>query len=333
MSATWVFFGSKLTIASLIALSATTTNATTLSQRCHALNQRAIGFIDGDRAGEAAAFLSETIRQFGESSDDKFCKALLLINLAIATFRLGNLNAAEHTANEGLALMEQTLGTRAPELRQPLQALASFALHHDKLKRADELISRIESLPWETHVDLAAEHGLRATLLAQAENETEAEREYRAAISEWELVGTRDLPLDAVPDLWNLATLYLNMRRGNDALLLLKRGLDISETSPLNLELRVRILFGLGVAYTTVRDPESAERSFQKAIQLLDSVTPVFRSSLGQVLYEAYSVSLKSRGRKQEAKELKRRGESLYGRDTSGMTVGIESLLPREKGR
>jgi hypothetical protein len=41
---------------------------------------------------------------------------------------------------------------------------------------------------------------------------------------------------------------------------------------------------------------------------------------------------LKTTGRKQQAKELKSQGESLYGRDTSGMTIGFDSLLAKQKG-
>jgi len=148
--------------------------------------------------------------------------------------------------------MEQTVGNSAPELRQPLQVLAAFALRRDQLRKADELISRIESLPWETHVDLAAGHGLRGTLLARE-----------------------------------------------------------------------------GIAYSVAADHESAERSFQRAVQLVDSVPPAFRSTLGQVLYQAYSSFLKNTGKKQEARQLRNRGEAQYGRDTSGMTVSFDSLLRR----
>ncbi|HMJ62151.1 MAG TPA: tetratricopeptide repeat protein, partial [Bryobacteraceae bacterium] len=181
---------------------------------------------------------------------------------------------------------------------------------------------------WETHVDLAAGHGLRGTLLAREQHKAEAEREYRAAISERELGGDGSA-LDIESDLWDLAVLYLNERRVADALPLLTRGLEISKASPLSTELRVRILLGLGIAYSAIADRESAERSFQRAVQLVDSVPPAFRSTLGQVLYQAYSAFLKNTGKNQEAKQLRNRGEVLYGRDTSGMTVSFDSLLRR----
>jgi hypothetical protein len=332
MSARSLLFRSGLRIVaalSVLFLPAIATPAAKLTQTCDAANQQAIKLIDEGRDSDAAALLSKTIRQLGEPAEDKFCKGILLINLAIAKYRLSELNAAERAANEALALMEQTLGSRAPELRQPLQVLANFALERDQLRKADELISRIESLPWETHVDLAAWHRLRATLLARKQHKAEAEQENRAAISERALAGHGG-SLDAVPDLWNLAVLYLDERRVAAALPLLKRGLEISDASPLNQELRVRILFGLGIAYSAVADRESAERSFQRAVQLIDSVPSGFRSTLGQVLYEAYSSFLKNIGRKQEAKQLRNRGETLYGRDTSGMTVSFDSLLRRQ---
>lgn len=335
MSAKSLFFRSGLRIPvalSVLFLPAIATNAAKLTQICDAPNRQAMRLMDEDRDSAAAALLSKAIRELGEPAEDKLCKGISLINLAIAKYRLGELNAAEGVAKEALALMEQTVGSKAPELRQPLQVLASFALRRDQLRKADELINRIESLPWETHVDLAAWHGLRATLLAREQHKAEAEQECKAAISERELAGDGRSP-DIEADLWELAVLYLNERRVAEALPLLKRGLEISEASPLSTELRVRILLGLGVAYSAVADHESAERSFQRAVQLIDSVPPVFRSRLGQVLCEAYSSFLKNTGKKQEAKELRNRGEALYGRDTSGMTVGFDSLLARQKVR
>lgn len=299
-----------------------------LSPACAAPNEEAMRLIDETRDSEAVALLSKIIDQLGGPAEDKLCAGVLRINLGIAKFRLGELNAAEGAVSDALALMERALGTRAPELRQPLQILAHFALQRDQLRKAGDLISRLESLPWEKHVDLAEWHGLRATLLARQQQKAEAKREYRAAISERELTGES---VDIVSDLWNLAVLDLDERRGADALPLLQRGLGITETSPLYPELRVRMLTGLGIAYSLVGDRESAERSFQRAVQLIDSIPTGFPTSLGQVLYQVYSSFLKTVGKKQQAKKLSNRGEELYGRDTSRMTVSFDSLLPTHK--
>jgi tetratricopeptide (TPR) repeat protein len=337
MSTGSLLFGNELRIAvaaSLALLSEVAAGAEKLNQTCHASNQAAMRLIDEERASEAVAFLSETIQQLGDPAEDKFCKGILLLNLAIAKYLLGGQNAAERAAEESLAFMEQAVGSKAVELRLPLQVLANFALRGNKLKRADELIGRLESLPWERHWDLAVSHGLRANLFARAEKKADAEREFRTAISEWELVNNKNLPLEIVRYFWDLAVLYLNDKKGAKAMPLLKRGLEIAEaSSPPNLEPRVRMLLGLGIAYSRAADYESAERSFQRAMQLIDSLPPVFRSSLGQILYTQYSLCLSHLGRKREAKELRGRGETLYGRDRSGMTVSIDSLLPKAKRR
>jgi hypothetical protein len=73
--------------------------------------------------------------------------------------------------------MEQALGSRAPELGEPLQVLARFGLLRDQLRTADELIQWMDTLPWQTHRDLAEWHSLRARLLEQEKKKFEAERE------------------------------------------------------------------------------------------------------------------------------------------------------------
>lgn len=303
-----------------------------LNPTCDAQNREAMRLMDEMRDGDAVALLSKVIEHDGGRAEDKFCAGVLRFNLGLAKFELGEQSGAEAAVKDALALMEQAVGNSSPELRRPLYFLANLALGRDQFRKVGELINRLESLPWETHVDLAEWHSLRATLLARQQHNAEAEQEYVAAVSERELAGTRS-SVGFVFDLWNLAALNLNKQRGAAALLLLKRGLEISEAEPLYPDLRVRILTGLGVAYNLLGDREPAERSFQRAMQLVDSVSLVSRPVLGSMLYHAYSRFLEDVGRKKESKQLKIQGEALYGRDTSRMTVSLDSLLPKPKGR
>jgi hypothetical protein len=45
------------------------------------------------------------------------------------------------------------------------------------------------------------------------------------------------------------------------------------------------------------------------------------------VVYSQYSRFLHNCAQKQEAKEMANRGEKLYGKDRSGMTVSVDGLL------
>jgi tetratricopeptide (TPR) repeat protein len=193
-------------------------------------------------------------------------------------------------------------------------------------REARKLLTRVEALPPATPSDLAINQGLRAIFLEEQGNLADAELEYRKSIASWERLG-RGASTEVVPELGNLASLYIKKRRITEALLLLERAFRITETVPCDANIRVGTLVMLAFAHSLHKDDAEAEKYFRRGLDLLSSLPPAVRAQTGRKLYFAYSSFLEKVGRKKEAKEFRQQAYGLFGPDPSGISVDIDSWL------
>ncbi|MFL6416523.1 MAG: tetratricopeptide repeat protein [Bryobacteraceae bacterium] len=301
-----------------------------LTPACKSANREASGLLAQERLEDATALLSETLGRLGDSLEDRLCAGATLATLADARLRKGELMAAQKAALASVSRLEEMAGTDSAALRGPLGVLANIAMTQGRFKEASQLISRAEKLPRGSHRDWATVAGLRALLMMHEGRYSAAEEAFRAALAERELAGQQDSP-DAAPELWNLGELYLQHGRTDEAVSLFERCLRISEAFPPVPVMQAGSVLGLAMSYAKLNDREMANKSFDRAMHLIDSLPPSTHSSLGMAAYYQYSRFLHRTGQNQRAKAIDKEGERLYGKNWSGMTVGIDSLLTKPR--
>jgi len=131
----------------------------------------------------------------------------------------------------------------------------------------------------------------------------DAERHYRGAISEWEAAGEGDT-ISVVPELSNLALLYLNQRRLADAAPLLERAWHLADTAKeATDEQRVTLMTNLGVLYTRQRRWQAAGELLRRSLEIAGAGTGVGADARRR-LFETYALVLRQTGQRREAKAL-----------------------------
>jgi tetratricopeptide (TPR) repeat protein len=129
--------------------------------------------------------------------------------------------------------------------------------------------------------------------------------------------------MSAVPELTNLALLYLNQRRLTDAAPLLERAWHITDrTEDASDEQRITAMTNLGVLYGKQRRWPAAAGLLQKAMTIAAAGTAI-RTTARRRLYETYAEVLRRSGQKGEAKALQAEAASLFPPDTSSLTVDV----------
>jgi len=309
-------------------LSAVPLMAATLSPECDAANREAIVLLQQGRIAEAEAQLSPFVSTMTGTQDNSVCTGVTLGNMAYMLEKLGKRAAAEHAGNRSVKALEEALGPDSPALCRPLLLLARLRLEEGRVSKAAGLLSRIESLPIQAHDDLAFVKGLKAVLLEKEKDFQGAAAAYRESIAEQEGAGGGASP-DIVPDLANLGMLYLKEGRTIEAVSMLERAWRIVELHCCDASSRVRTSLALAVAHTKHRNLEKAESYFRQAMVHLDSLPPILRQLDGRAVYCEYATFLRISGRKREAKTVEERASALFGPDTSGMVVGVDSLLQK----
>jgi tetratricopeptide (TPR) repeat protein len=276
-------------------------------------------------AESAAGRWSESERELvgiiAEASDgNRLCLGIASGDLAVLLQRRGDVKGAERYARQSVAALE----TGGPEyeiaLARPLQALAQAYLAEQRFAKAKEVLARLEHLPESSPRDRALRVGARAWIDANEGRWQDAERHYRAAIGEWEKAGEGDA-VSVVPELSNLALLYLNQRRLAHAAPLFERAWRITDTSKeATDEQRVTVMTNLGVLYTKQRRWQVAAELLRRSLEIAETGTGVGADARRR-LYETYALVLQRTGQKQEAKALQARADALLPPDTSSMTV------------
>jgi tetratricopeptide (TPR) repeat protein len=297
------------------------------SPECEAAHRQALTLLAEGRNADAEELLSPLVSKLSTPQDDNVCLATMLGDLASAFQRLGRFVAAENATHRSLTLIvesiETTLGPHDPLLSHPLQMLAKLAIMDGQMQKAAELVSRAELLAL-TPSDRAATRGLRAGILAHQGKLADSEREYRLAISEWENADKAE-SLEAVPDLSNLAVVYIKQGRVKEALTLLERCLRIVEIPPYDLNLRVTTLLTIANAHAKSKEREHADLYFLKAIDLVGGERLV-RPDLARVVYSAYAEHLRNTGRKGKAHDLDQQALALFGPNPPTSIVDVDSL-------
>ena len=285
---------------------------------CLAAIQTAVAQSAAGRWSDAERALVGIIAE--TSSGNRLCLGIASGDLAVLLQRRGDVKGAERYARQSVDVLE----TGGPEyetaLARPLQVLAGVYLDEKRFAKASEVLKRLEHLPASSPRDRAVQAGARAWIDANEGRWQDAEQHYHEAIAEWEAAGGGDT-MSVVPELSNLALLYLNQRRLADAAPLLERAWHLADTSKeATNEQRVTLMTNLGVLYTKQRRWQAAGELLRRSLEMAEAGTGVGADARRR-LYETYALVLRQTGQRREAKLLQARADALLPPDTSSMTV------------
>jgi tetratricopeptide (TPR) repeat protein len=294
---------------------------------CLAAIQTAVTHSAAGRWSESERELVEIIAE--ASAGNRLCLGIATGNLAVLLQRRGDIKGAERFARQSAAALD----TGDPELEmaltRPLQVLAEVYLAEERFAKAKEVLARLEHMSAVPR-DRAAQAGSRALIDASEGRWQDAERHYSEAIVEWEKAGEGDA-VSAVPELTNLALLYLNQRRFADAARLLERARRIVDTSKeATDEQRLTVLTNLGVLDAKQGHWPAAAELLRPALKIAESGTGI-ASNARRKLYETYALVLGRTGQKRAAKALQARADALLPPDTTSMTVDVGGAASRRR--
>lgn len=275
----------------------------------------------------AESRLSEGIVHLESIMPGSECLGVALNNLASIMQLHGRWDEAERYAMLSMRIFEQNDSADPGDLRHPLLILARIALAQAQFTKARHLIERLQSLPTLGAEDAALMSGIVAQLLIAQHRDRDAVRALNEALVQWEKAGEAS-SLRIVPDLNNLALLYVNGRRFSEAKPLLERALRLEEggTNPVEL---IGVLNTLGVMYATQHHWPNAEACYQRAIEL--SKNGILYPSIMKPVYQHYLDVLRRDGRKQEAKALEADIHAVFGHETPSLRVDVEELMPKHQ--
>jgi tetratricopeptide (TPR) repeat protein len=263
------------------------------------------------------------------SSGNRPCFGIASADLAVLLQRRGDVKQAEKYALQSVAALETGGAEFEIALARPLQVLAEVYLAEQRFAKAKDVMARLEYLPGSSPRDRAVRAGSQALIEANEGRWQNAERQYRAAIGEWEAAGEGDR-ISVVPELTNLALIYLGQRRLVDAAPLFERAFSIADTSKeATDEQRVTTMTNLGVLYAKQNRWPAAADLLPRALAIAEEGTSV-RPIARRRLYETYAFVLRRIGQKREAKALQARADALLPPDTSSMTVDAGERTGRQ---
>jgi tetratricopeptide (TPR) repeat protein len=249
--------------------------------------------------------------------------------LAVLLQRRGDVKGAEKYARQAVAALEAGGPKYEIALARPLRVLAETYLAEQRFAKAKEVLARLEHLPEISPRDRAGQAGAQALIDTNEGRWQDAERHYRAAIGAWEEAGEGDA-MSIVPELTNLALLYVNQRRLAEAAPLFERARDITDTSKeATDEQRLTVMTNLGVLYSKQGRLPAATEFLRRAMEIAEAGTG--GSIAKRRLYETYALVLRRSGQKREAKALQARADALLLPDTSSMTVDIREAAGRRR--
>jgi tetratricopeptide (TPR) repeat protein len=249
--------------------------------------------------------------------------------LAVLLQRRGDVKGAERYALQSVATLEAGGPEYDMALARPLRVLAETYLAERRFAKAKEVLARLENLPEISPRDRAAQAGAHALIDTNEGRWQDAERHYHAAIRAWEEADEGDA-ISVVPELTNLALLYLNQRRLVEAAPLLERARQITDTSKESTdEQRLTVMTNLAVLYSKQQRWPAAAEQLRRAMEIAETGTG--GSIATRRLYETYALVLRRSGQKREAKALQARADALLLPDTSSMTVDIGEAAGRRR--
>jgi Flp pilus assembly protein TadD len=155
--------------------------------KCVELNQMVMAQVANGRMAEAEKAFSAALTGGAERWADT-CAAVVLGNMAAVVSYSGRLAEGEKLAARSVAILETLHSQDHPVLLRPLQVWAAALFEQGKRGKAREIIRRVQSIRVERPEDIALVHALTASL-HHAGLRSEAEIEYRAALSAWAKAG------------------------------------------------------------------------------------------------------------------------------------------------
>jgi tetratricopeptide (TPR) repeat protein len=303
--------------------------APSLDPFCDAINRDAKTLLAEGRGDEVEKRLSAFLTRPDNSRDADFCRGVTSLNLTYAFERSGKVKEAEAEANRSLELFEAAAGSDAA-LRRALLAVADIEICKRNFSRAARLVARADHLQNPSHTDLALIHAAKALLLSQQNRLQEAEGEFIESLGERNRSGEARSP-DAIPDMCNLASLYLIRGRSAEAVTLLEEVERILDETPPDDRRRVQTDLILADAYARSRRTQEAEYVFRRAHSIVAARPPALDPDLSRYAELQYATFLRRRGRKREARDVKEQAEARYGKDLSLLTVSADTLLSRAR--
>lgn len=297
--------------------------------KCVELNQMVMTHVANGRIADAEkAALSAALMSGADRWADT-CAAVVLGNMAAVVSYSGRLAEGEKLAARSVAILERLHSPEHPVLLRPLQILAAARFDQGKRGKARETIKRAQSIRVERHEDIALVHAMNASLL-HAGHRSEAEIEYRAALTAWEKAGMGD-SADAAGALTSLASLYTDERRFHDARRALEHALAIltQATDALPMD-RVKLLHARGILHARLDEWREAEQDLKDALTIADRESRADPIALRSVLI-TYAEALRKNHHGQEARAIEVRAAVLRGRRGAGAVVDLTELLPKSK--
>jgi tetratricopeptide (TPR) repeat protein len=278
------------------------------------------------RSSESEHELARIIAQLPER--DGLCLGIASGDMAALLQRRGDIAGAGKYAHQAVAALETAGPDYQMALARPLQVLAETYLGEQRFAKAKEVLARLETLPAPSRRDRAAQAGMRASIDVYEGRWDDAEGRFGAAIKLWEEIGEGD-NISIVPELGNLALLYLNRQRFADAAPLLERARRILDASKeATSEQRLTVMTNLGVLYANKRDWRAAGEFLRRALEIADAAAAVDVTARRR-LYGTYALVLRRSGQKREAKQFQAKAEALLPSDPSSMTVDAQSVAGR----
>ena len=295
---------------------------------CVELNQMVMAQVANGRIADAERALSAALTGGADRWADT-CAAVVLGKMAAVVSYSGRLAEGEKLAARSVAILVRLHSPEHPVLVRPLLILAAARFEQGKRGKAREATKRAQSIRVERPEDIALVHAMSASLL-HAERRSEAESEYRAALSAWEKAGMGD-SADAAAALTALASLYTDERRFHEARRALDRALAIvtRATDALPMD-RVKLLHARGILHARQDEWREAEQDLKDALTIADRESQADPIALRPILV-TYAEALRKNHHGQEARSIEVRAAVLSWRHGAGAVVDVTELLPKSK--
>jgi tetratricopeptide (TPR) repeat protein len=270
----------------------------------------------------------------GPNSDDKRA-ANVLNNLGVVYHQLGRYAQSEYYLKRAIGMWRRTLGDDAVLTGHGLGNLAALYVEMGSYAKIERLNLGGLTARWETShsnsPDLAQLLTCLGAVAIARGNRSEAERLQKQALTIVEKLAPDSLAAGRIHN--NLGTFYLETGRNVEALVSLKRSLEISETNSVaDRSTQTPILFNLAQAEHAVHGPSEAEPFYKRALAIAElSLDP--HHPLRANILSHYARALREMKRKGEAKECEHRAKSILeaaARVNPGQhTVDVRDLLSR----
>ena len=295
---------------------------------CVELSRIVMAYAANGRFAEAEKALSMALAARVDRNADP-CAGVVLGNMAALMSFSGRLVEAEKFALRSIAILEKLYPPDDAVLLRPLHVLAASHFDQGNKAKAREAIKRIQLIRAEGPEDSAMVHVMTAALLSGVARRSDAETEYRAALTAFEEAG-RGYSADVGSVLTALAALYLVEERFDEARQTLDRALAnltrAQDAAPMD---HFKLLYVRGVLH-------ERQKEWAKAAQdLYDALTVADRERVDPVMLRPllihYAEALRKDHRPQEARAIEARAVALRNEGTADAVVDVTELLPKAK--